>query len=134
MSAGRKPLTQWERQQREQFKKKLQEYSIEALETVYRLSKTSSLDSRVRLQAATWIAEKAFGRGYVAFDTTEEKLNDGNTTIRLIVQDNKYVPSLEEQEQEILDAENDFLNNTKDEQDWDVNEEDEGWGEEIYDP
>ena len=50
------------------------------------------------------------------------------------MQDNKYVPSLEEQEQEILDAENDFLNNTKDEQDWDVNEEDEGWGEEIYDP
>ena len=132
MSAGRKPLTQWERQQREQFKKKLQEYSIEALETVYRLTKTS-LDSRVRLQAATWIAEKAMGKEFIAFDT-EENLNAGNTTIRLIVQGNEYVPS-EEQEQEIIDAENDFLGNAQDEQDiWDVNEDDEGWGEEIYDP
>lgn len=131
MSAGRKPLTQWERQQREQFKKKLQEYSIEALETVYKLSR-NSLDSRVRLQAATWIAEKAMGKSYMAFDT-EENLNAGNTTIRLIVQGNEYVTS-EEQEQEIIDAENDFLGNTEDEQDWNVNEEDEDWGSEVYDP
>lgn len=131
MSAGRKPLTQWERQQREQFKKKLQEYSIEALETVYKLSR-NSLDSRVRLQAATWIAEKAMGKSYVAFDT-EENLSAGNTTIRLIVQGNEYVPS-EEQEQEIIDAENNFLGNMEDEQDWDVNEEDEDWGSEVYDP
>ena len=66
---SRKPLTQWERQQKEEFEKQLKSYSfLTALQNIMNIA-DKALDQRVRLQAnPISVPDKCVRKGYVLFD------------------------------------------------------------------
>lgn len=69
---SRKPLTQWEREQKEVFEKQLKSYSLTALQNIMNIA-DKALDQRVRLQANQYLLDKCVGKSYVLFDETEHK-------------------------------------------------------------
>lgn len=130
MSRGRRALSVHEKQQRERFIEKIRSYSTEAVENIHKIS-VSSLDSRARLQASIWLAEKAVGKDFTAFESGTEE--DRTMKVNLIVHRQEYKPT-EQDEQDIREAENGLYTEEQDEEEWDINEEEEDWGSEIYDP
>lgn len=69
---SRKPLTQWQREQKEEFEKQLKSYSLTALQNIMNIA-DKALDQRVRLQANQYLLDKCIGKSYVLFDETEQK-------------------------------------------------------------
>ena len=69
---SRKPLNQWERQQKEEFEKQLKLYSLTALQNIVNIA-NKAVDQRVRLQANQYLLDKCIGKSYVLFDETEQK-------------------------------------------------------------
>lgn len=130
MSRGRRALSVHEKQQRERFIEKIRSYSTEAVENIRKIS-VSSLDSRARLQASIWLAEKAVGKDFTAFEPGTEE--DRTMKVNLIVHRQEYKPT-EQDEQDIREVKNGLYTEEQDEEEWDVNEEEEDWGSEIYDP
>ena len=54
---SRKPLTQWQREQKEEFEKQLKSYSLTALQNIMNIA-DKALDQRVRLQANQYLLDK----------------------------------------------------------------------------
>ena len=69
---SRKPLTQWERTQKEEFEKQLKLYSLTALQNIVNIA-NKAVDQRVRLQANQYLLDKCVGKSYVLFDETEQR-------------------------------------------------------------
>lgn len=107
---SRKPLTQWERQQKEEFEKQLKSYSLTALQNIMNIA-DKALDQRVRLQANQYLLDKCVGKGYVLFDETEQKDKNLLNINLITVESNKK----------------DF----EDSEEW---EDSEDWGEDTYQP
>lgn len=116
---ARKPLSVWEKEQKKKFDKKIKEYSVSAVENIWKIA-NNALDQKTRLSANIWLADKAVGRGYVGF-TDETEQRTGNVTINLIPTGSVYEMN-ERDEQAIYEAENEDI------------EDEEEWGEEIYNP
>lgn len=106
---SRKPLTQWERTQKEEFEKQLKLYSLTALQNIVSIA-NKAVDQRVRLQANQYLLDKCVGKGYVLFDETEQKDKNLLNINLITVESNKK----------------DF----KETDVWDS--EDDDWGDEIY--
>ena len=107
---SRKPLTQWERQQKEEFEKQLKSYSLTALRNIMNIA-DKALDQRVRLQANQYLLDKCVGKGYVLFDETEQKDKNLLNINLITVESNK-----------------------KDFEDSEEREDSEEWGNDIYSP
>ena len=91
---SRKPLTQWERQQKEEFEKQLKSYSLTALQNIMNIA-DKARDQRVRLQANQYLLDKCVGKGYVLFDETEQKdKNLLNINLITVIGVMKYIPPL----------------------------------------
>ena len=106
---SRKPQTQSERQQKQDFEKQLKSYSLTALQNIMNIA-DKALDQRVRLQANQYLLDKCVGKGYVLFDETEQKDKNLLNINLITVESNKK----------------DF----KETDVWDS--EDDDWGDEIY--
>ena len=120
---SRKPLSIWEKERKEQFDKKLKEYSIECLYQVYQIA-TKALDMRTRLMANQYIIDKCFGKDYKALDSGVESLAS-NVTINLVATGETYQQN-EDDEQEIWEVENNIIDDG-------TSDLDDEWGEDdIY--
>lgn len=107
---SRKPLTQWQREQKEEFEKQLKSYSLTALQNIMNIA-DKALDQRVRLQANQYLLDKCVGKGYVLFDETEQKDKNLLNINLITVESNKK----------------DF----EDSEEW---EDSEGWKSDVYIP
>ena len=121
----RKPLSIWEKEQKEQFDKELKEYSVECLHQIFQIT-TKAMDMRTRLMANQYIIDKCFGKDYRVIDNDMESMTS-NITINLVPTGRTYQQN-EDDEQEIWKAENDIVDD-------DTNDLDYNWGEDdIYIP
>ena len=83
----------------------------------------TSMDSKTRLNANIWLADKFIGKAYHVCEAGSNH-TDNNITIRLVSTGESYKPNTKD-EQEIWDVENKEELLYQDEDDW---------GEEIYTP
>lgn len=125
---SRKPLSIWEKEQKEQFDKELKEFSVECLHQIYQIA-TKAMDVRTRLMANQYIIDKCFGKDYRAIDNDMESVTS-NITINLVPTGRTYQQN-EDDEQEIWEAENDIVDDDTN----DLDDFDDNWGEDdIYIP
>lgn len=117
---ARKTLSAWETEQKKLFNEAIKKHSVQAVENIWKIANTS-MDSKVRLSANIWIAEKFVGKDYHVWEE-ETKQKDNNITIRIVPVGESYKPNKED-EQEIWDVENEVEL---------LCEEDDDWGNDIY--
>lgn len=118
----RKPLSAWETKQKKLFDEAIKKYSVQAVENIWKIANTS-MDSKTRLNANIWLADKFIGKAYHVCEAGSNH-TDNNITIRLVSTGESYKPNTKD-EQEIWDVENKEELLYQDEDDW---------GEEIYTP
>lgn len=127
---GRPRRSETEKQQIEEFKQKLKEYSVDAVEVLHSLM-MGAFDSSTRFRCATWILEKTYGTSLVAVEegTEQEK------TINIILNPVQGLEiDMEEAEKEIWTIENNMNYAEEQNNDWELDL-DEDWGEDsVYDP
>lgn len=70
---GRPKRTQIEKLEIEQFKNKLKEYSVDALETIYNFMFSEKVDFATRYKCAAYILDKTYGKTFVAIDEVDEQ-------------------------------------------------------------
>lgn len=76
---ARKTLSAWETEQKKLFNEAIKKYSVQAVENIWKIANTS-MDSKVRLSANIWIAEKFVGKDYHVW---EEETNQKNNNITI---------------------------------------------------
>lgn len=118
----RKPLSAWETKQKNLFDEAIKKYSVQAVENIWKIANTS-MDSKTRLNANIWLADKFIGKAYHVCEAGSNH-TDNNITIRLVSTGESYKPNAKD-EQEIWDVEHKEELLCQDEDDW---------GEEIYTP
>lgn len=116
----RKPLSIWEQERKREFDKKLQEYSTECLEQIYRIA-TRGLDMRTRLLANEYLIDRCFGKDYRVHREDISDQNMGKVTINLIAKGKTYEQN-EKDEQEIWEIENSDNIDDDTDDDWEEND------------
>lgn len=110
------------------FKKKLAQYSVEALEELYRLM-NHSLNHEIVYKCCTYILDRYIGKEPL-FDLEQEK----NNVFKLEIVSVPGKEGMSEQDRkDIWEAENSILDDEQSGQEWDTGDIlDEEWGNDVY--
>ena len=113
---ARKPLSVWEKNEKQILDKKIKEKSVDALENIWKIA-NSAMDINTRLKANIFIMEKALALSDTHFDS--------GMNIRITVMNGKDIDN-EKIENEIQRMEQ--------EQENELWNDDDNWGEDVYNP
>lgn len=130
---SRKPLNEFEREQKKLFEQELKKYSIDCLKQIHKIA-TTSIDMSTRLKANIWILEKLFGKNYQCYQNDDNNSCDNTINVILTTRNGNLVDpeQIENEINEIENEDNNIINDALNNE-WDLEyDSDADWGREIY--